>query len=1497
MFAKLKFVFINLPVSTVTHLKAEIAKHGGDVEYLVNPKINFVIATDAEFSSGSSKIQSAISKNLTIVTPAFIDACLKADQLVDHMPFICKVSAAKSSTAATNKNTAEDKMIIDEELSHSGEKENGGANNAATKKAKKEHTKESLGKWRTARVFISSTFRDMHGERDYLTRAVFPELQERCNRLRVHVHPVDLRWGVTEDDVAVEVCLGEVESCAPFFVGVVGSRWGFVPDINADSLAKWPWIRDLRPKPSVTCLEIHAGALNKLHNTRSVIALRDNGFMPDVPPGYRSDFASETPAAAQELEILKDDIRNAAAEADPKRFAVLDNYHSSWKGVVDNKPLVGDLEKFGDFILENLWVFMQEEFASEQMDLDPLSVERSYHESFIESHSRLFVGRDTLMNQIKDYCAPSNTAQNKAMVIVGEPGAGKTSLVSSFALQMKASPEASSGECFVLPHFIGAAPGSTNIRNTLSRVVQELAVKYDFDDPIPQDYNELVIIFRKLLEKAGNPKHPRLILIFDALNQLDDAYHAHTLEWLPELFPARVHTVVSTLKGDVYDNISRRERTELLVGELTKVEQEEIVRTTLWEYRKKLSPDQMTLLLQKKDAYKPLYLIVACEELRVFGVFEKLKERITQMAQTVPTLFDEVLQRLETDHGQDLVKRTMAFLAASRGGLLENEMLALLGEDPRTPLPQTTWSKLNRSLQSYLRPPGESGEGVLDFFHQQLPKAVKRRYFASNDGADFTHKIHERLAIYFKMKADPEDDNSFSAGHRRGLSYLPYHLTVAEGWTKLRDTLCNLAFIESKCEMAMTYDLVTDYFFAISKKDAMPEKIFNEIDEWRAFVQQRTHVLSRYADLTYSLAASMPNTSAPCKQAAFRYESLLETRPWFKWINKPQTPNPCVMTITVSEKVVLSCDRTPARDGRKPIIVTGAEDSLVKTFDAVTGEELRTLKGHKNDVTGVRFSPDGKYIVSGSLDRTIRIWETDSGKELSVIKGAKAWVLGVDWSRDGAYIAGTGQDKITRVYDVSNPAFPTLVATLQGTHQKTIKGVVFSPTNSDQLATFGEDLFISIWSHSAGVVVKSFEGHQKPVFSLAFNNTGTMMASGSGDRLVKLWDLTTGTEVATLAAHKDCACSVGFSPDGSRLVSSSNDNTIILWDTKTAKLLSVLIGHTGTVYKSLFDETGKTITTCSYDRSVKVWTSSDYVEIVGHEARLLAVHFRKDGKFVATGSRDKSIKIWDTATGKELTQLDGHQSNVFCIRWSPDGNFLCSASRDHTLRVWTGFNSGQVTCFKVLEGHTGNVNGCDWSPDGRFILSCSDDKTLRLWDMTKDFQSVGILYGHRAPITACAFNHRGTRAASCGLDKTVKLWDTRLGKQNYGQPFFKVATFCGHKRTINKLVFSPDDKTLISGGEDRLLIEWDANTAKQLATMVKHNEEVTDIDFTPDGRYLMSVSTDSSFILWDAKTKKIVCMFAGMARLCCVSACADNKTVAIGDGSGGLYLLKPVGVS
>ena len=86
-----------------------------------------------------------------------------------------------------------------------------------------------LGGWKTVPIFISSTFRDMHGERDVLTREVFPALNERCKRLHINVVPVDLRWGLTAEQCEVEgacqLCLKEIDVGRPFFLGLLGTRY------------------------------------------------------------------------------------------------------------------------------------------------------------------------------------------------------------------------------------------------------------------------------------------------------------------------------------------------------------------------------------------------------------------------------------------------------------------------------------------------------------------------------------------------------------------------------------------------------------------------------------------------------------------------------------------------------------------------------------------------------------------------------------------------------------------------------------------------------------------------------------------------------------------------------------------------------------------------------------------------------------------------------------------------------------------------------------------------------------------------------------------------------------------------------------------------------------------------------------------------------------------------------------------------------------------------
>jgi telomerase protein component 1 len=96
-------------------------------------------------------------------------------------------------------------------------------------------------------VFLSSTFRDFQGERDVLTRFVFPELRRRARTLRLHLCEIDLRWGVTEAQVrsglALATCLDQVQQ-SHLFLGLLGGRYGSTVDAYDElALARHPWLK------------------------------------------------------------------------------------------------------------------------------------------------------------------------------------------------------------------------------------------------------------------------------------------------------------------------------------------------------------------------------------------------------------------------------------------------------------------------------------------------------------------------------------------------------------------------------------------------------------------------------------------------------------------------------------------------------------------------------------------------------------------------------------------------------------------------------------------------------------------------------------------------------------------------------------------------------------------------------------------------------------------------------------------------------------------------------------------------------------------------------------------------------------------------------------------------------------------------------------------------------------------------------------------------------
>lgn len=90
------------------------------------------------------------------------------------------------------------------------------------------------GTRQTVRVFISSTFRNMHAERDHLVTVVFPELRERVEQLGLQFLDVDLRWGVPARDLNGETanpweyCRQLTDRVEPFFVCYLRQRYGWV---------------------------------------------------------------------------------------------------------------------------------------------------------------------------------------------------------------------------------------------------------------------------------------------------------------------------------------------------------------------------------------------------------------------------------------------------------------------------------------------------------------------------------------------------------------------------------------------------------------------------------------------------------------------------------------------------------------------------------------------------------------------------------------------------------------------------------------------------------------------------------------------------------------------------------------------------------------------------------------------------------------------------------------------------------------------------------------------------------------------------------------------------------------------------------------------------------------------------------------------------------------------------------------------------------------------
>jgi WD40 repeat protein len=587
-------------------------------------------------------------------------------------------------------------------------------------------------------------------------------------------------------------------------------------------------------------------------------------------------------------------------------------------------------------------------------------------------------------------------------------------------------------------------------------------------------------------------------------------------------------------------------------------------------------------------------------------------------------------------------------------------------------------------------------------------------------------------------------------------------------------------------------------------------------------------------------------------------------------------------------------------------LASASEDHAVKVWDAQTGQEILTLKGHTKLVRSAAFSPDGKRLASGGDDGTLKVWDTTTGHVVLSLKGRTGTVTSVAFSPDGKRLAGGSYDRFNfakagelRVWDAVTGQE---ALSLQG-NTGAVTSLAFSP-DGKWLAGGSGDQFdhykpgeLKVWDVATGQQTLTLRGHAGLITSVAFSPDGQRLASASDDEMVKVWDVATGQETLTLKGHTRAVNNVAFSPDGQRLASASWDKTVKVWNAATGRMALTLKGHTWAVFGVSFSPDGQRLASASGDGTVKVWdatASQEAFTFKAHTAPVYCVAFSPDGRRLASGSGDTKhpgsggeVKVWDTATGRVTLSLKGHTKAIWCVAFSPDGQRLASASWDQMVKIWDAQTGQEI---RTLKGHTSVVGGVAFSRDGQRLASAAEDGTLKVWDAFTGLQMLSFR-GDSGALSGVAFSPDGQFVASASRDKsggktvklgemadgrlaiivsgskTVKVWNTMTGQG--------ALPFRGHTGGVSMIVdaqtgrevpatlldtgfnsvrvaFSPDGKHLASAWQDVKV--WDVATCQVTLTLEKKGTSgYISLAFSPDGQRL-AVGGHGTVEVWDVAT-------------------------------------------
>lgn len=578
--------------------------------------------------------------------------------------------------------------------------------------------------------------------------------------------------------------------------------------------------------------------------------------------------------------------------------------------------------------------------------------------------------------------------------------------------------------------------------------------------------------------------------------------------------------------------------------------------------------------------------------------------------------------------------------------------------------------------------------------------------------------------------------------------------------TKLVNLLTNIDFIINKIKIQVLEQLLSIYqkvisYIPISARSDNWEVLLT----WFRFLDSENYVISQNPHLFLQQALNQPNKSKIFQAASKYLENLTNIQPYtyINWLNKPEEHiYKALKQVLITNNAGIQAIKLTSDN---KYLISAGEDSKIKIWDFLTGQELNSLTGHHGIIFSLEISKDDKYIISGDSNAEIIIWHLTTGETLVKLQEHKGTILSLAISSNNQNIISASSDRTIKIWNFdidllknTNSSLITLT-----NHNSIINALTITPDNQYIIAG-SNDGNIEIYSLTNKNHIISIKSHNYAITDITVTSDNQYIISISEDGTSKIWNIIDKNLIAVLTESISSVNTLKITSDNQYIITGNNNKTINIWNLTTGLLITTLTGHNNLITDIEITSDDKYFLSTDKDGVIKLWDLS-YVYINTLQTKqkntISAVTIALDGSFGFSAENNGVIKLWDINNNcKEITILHDHQQTVNSIAITSDNKYMLSAGDDKTIKIW---DLNNFRCIVTLQDHQERISVIIVTSDNKYIISAGDDKTIRIWDFASQIL-IKTLYD-KAGIYALMLKEDEQQFISANFNGKIRLWD------------------------------------------------------------------------------------------------------------------------------------------